>query len=76
MPDMPDFNASRSTGGVDYSGAGQQQHGAAMDAFNAQQASRGNLLGSVAGLAGAALGGPLGGMLGNAVGLKMPKPGG
>ena len=37
MPSMPGFNTSRSSGGVDYSGAATNQNQASMDAYNAKQ---------------------------------------
>ncbi len=37
MPSMPGFNSAQRSETTDYSGAAQNQYGAAMDAFNAQQ---------------------------------------
>jgi hypothetical protein len=58
MPQMPSFNTSQSTGGVNYSGAANQQYNAAMNAYNAQQQQSQGLmsgLGSVAKIAGPAM---------------------
>lgn len=49
------FNQSRSTGGVDYSGAAGQQYGAAQDAYNTKAANQQGMMSGVAGIAGAAL---------------------
>lgn len=54
--------------GVDYSGAGQNQYQAQMNAYNAKQKARAGFTSGLFGLAGSALGGPMGGMIGNAVG--------
>jgi hypothetical protein len=49
-------------------GAAENQYKAQLDAANAKNASRGGLLGSIAGIAGTALGGPLGGAIGSGIG--------
>ncbi len=54
-PQMPTFNTSQSSGGVDYSGAAQNQYNAGMDAFNAKQQQQQSMMsgiGQVAGIAG------------------------
>jgi hypothetical protein len=51
----PDFNASQSAGGVDYSGAAGQQYNAAMNAYSAQQAQKQGLMSGLTGLAGAGM---------------------
>ena len=50
--------------------AGQAQYGAAMDAYNADQAANNALMSGAFGVLGSALGGPMGGMLGNYIGKK------
>ena len=55
MPGMPSFNTSQSAGGVNYSGAAQNQYNAGMDAYNAQQQQQQSMMsgiGQVAGMAG------------------------
>jgi hypothetical protein len=50
----PNFNQSRSTGGVDYSGAAQDQYGAQTDAYNAQVADKNAMMSGIASMAGMA----------------------
>lgn len=64
MPQMPSCMQAGQGQPIDYLGAGQQQFNAAMNAYNADQASGAGMLGGLFGLAGSALGGPMGGMLG------------
>jgi hypothetical protein len=55
MPSMPNFNTSQSAGGVNYSGAAQNQYNASMDAYNAKQQQQQSMMsgiGQVAGMAG------------------------
>lgn len=52
MPSMPGFNTSERAQGADYSGAANQQWGADMDAFSAQQAQSQMLMNGVTGAAG------------------------
>ena len=47
----PDFNASRSAGGTDYSGAANQQYNANLDAYNARQSQTQGMLSGLGGLA-------------------------
>jgi hypothetical protein len=51
----PDFNASRSAGGVDYSGAAGQQYNAAMDKYNARQSQTQGMMSGLGGLASTAM---------------------
>ena len=52
MPSMPGFNTAQRAQGADYSGAANQQWGADMDAFSAQQAQSQMLMNGVTGAAG------------------------
>ncbi len=51
----PDFNASRSSGGADYSGAAQNQYNASMDAYNARQSQTQGMMSGLGGLASTAM---------------------
>jgi hypothetical protein len=51
----PDFAKSTSAGGANYTGAAQDQYGAAMDAYNAKAADKQSMMSGVAGIAGAGL---------------------
>lgn len=51
----PDFNASRSAGGADYSGAAQNQYNASMDAYNAKQSQTQGMMSGLSGLASTAM---------------------
>lgn len=62
MPQMPSFMQAGQGQAIDYLGAGNQQFNAAMNAYNADQASGSGMLGGLFGLAGSALGGPAGGV--------------
>lgn len=53
MPSFAGYNQAQAGQGVDYSGAGQQQYNASMDAYNAQQAN--SPLNAAASLAGTAM---------------------
>lgn len=68
MPQMPSFMAGSGYNAANVAGAGQQQYGAAMDAYNANQAQSAGVTSGLFGLAGSALGGPLGGSLGSILG--------
>jgi hypothetical protein len=68
MPQMPSFMGGTGAPAADMMGAGQQQYGAAMNAYNAQQAQNAGLMSGLFGLGGAALGGPLGGKAGTFLG--------
>jgi hypothetical protein len=73
-PNNPAFQGFSQAGmgqGVDFSGAGNQQFKAAMDAYNAQQAKSGSMMSGLFGLGGAMLGGPIGGALGTKLGSMM-----
>jgi hypothetical protein len=59
-PNFEQFNQSRSAGGVDYSGAANNQYNAAMDAFNAKQQGISGAMGGLFSLGSAALGNPMG----------------
>ena len=52
MPSMPGFNTAERTAGADYSGAANQQWGAQMDQFSAQQAQAQGLMNGITGAAG------------------------
>jgi hypothetical protein len=51
----PDFNASRSAGGADYSGAARNQYNAGMDAYNAKQSQTQGMMSGLSGLASTAM---------------------
>lgn len=51
----PDFNASRSAGGADYSGAARNQYNAGMDAYNAKQSQMQGMMSGLGGLASTAM---------------------
>lgn len=71
QPVMPTFSNYSQQGyvpGPDLLNAAQSQYDARLGAWNAQQASRGNFLGGLMGIAGSALGGPFGGAIGSAIG--------
>jgi hypothetical protein len=55
MPGFQGFNASRSAGGVDYSGAAQNQYNAGMDSYNAGQAQRQGMMSGLGSLASTAM---------------------
>ena len=55
MPTMPGFNASKSAGGVDYSGAAQNQYSAAMDSYNAKAQQAQGMMSGLGGLASTAM---------------------
>lgn len=67
MPQMPNFMGGTGFNAANMYGAGKDQYGAAMDAYNAQQAKSGGITKGLFGLAGSALGGPIGGMIGKGV---------
>jgi len=50
MPSMPGFNTASKSSGVDYTGAAQNQYGAALDAANAKNAGIGNFFGGLTNL--------------------------
>lgn len=51
MPSMPGFAQSQSAGGVNYSGAAQNQYNAAMDQYNAKQAQAQGMMSGLGSLA-------------------------
>jgi hypothetical protein len=53
-PGFQNFNASQSAGGVNYSGAAQNQYGANMDAYNAKAGQAAGMMGGLGQIAGAA----------------------
>jgi len=62
-PQFGSYAQQQTTAGPDYSGAAQAGYGAQMDAYNAQQAGAGGLMGGLFSLGSAALGAPAGGLL-------------
>ncbi len=54
MPSMPTFNTSQTSGGVNYSGAAQNQYQSGMDQYNAQQEAAGSTLKNIAQIGGTA----------------------
>jgi len=77
MPTMPSFMPASNQQGVNYYGASKDQYGAAMDAYNGQQAqssSFGGGIGSlIGGVGGAMFGGPLGASIGSSIGGSVGK---
>lgn len=67
-PKFNNFVTSAGYKAPDIVGAAQADYKAQMDAYNAKNASKSNVLGGVMGLAGSVLGGPVGGMLGSSLG--------
>lgn len=64
-PQFQQFAQQQTTAGPNMLGAAQAQYGAEMDAYNADQAATGNLMGGLFSLGGAALGSPwMGGLFG------------
>lgn len=64
-PQFQQFAQQQTTQGPNLLGAAQAQYGAEMDAYNADQAATGNLMGGLFSLGGAALGSPwMGGLFG------------
>lgn len=55
-PQMPSFTTAQQSQAPQYLSAANMQYGAAMDAYNAENAGFSNLLGGLAGLGGAAMG--------------------
>lgn len=74
-PQFGNYNQAGASAAPDIYGAAKDTYKAQMDAYNAAQASKGNLMGGLLGMAGkiggSVLGGPIGGMLGSWAGDKL-----
>jgi len=68
QPTFGNFAQQANAQGPDLLGAAQSNYGNQLSAYNASQASQGNMLGGLMGLAGSFFGGPIGGMAGGALG--------
>ena len=55
MPGMPGFNTAERAAGADYMGAAQNQWGAAMDAYSAEQAANQAMMSGITDMAGTAM---------------------
>lgn len=55
MPSFSGYNTANASQATDYSGAAQNQYSAAMDAYNAQQATTNQLIGAAGNIGGAAM---------------------
>lgn len=71
--DMPQFQGQAQVGTqpADIQGAYNTQYQGQLDAYNAKQQQKNQLIGGLFSLGGAALGGPIGGAIGGAVGKKV-----
>lgn len=67
-PKFANYATSAGYKAPDIMGAAGADYKAQMDAYNAKNASKSNMLGGVLGLAGTVLGGPIGGALGSSIG--------
>mgnify|MGYP007096395312 FL=1 len=67
MPNMPSFMGAGNSGGVNYSGAVNNQYQADLANSNAQNAGSAGLMSGLFSMGGMALGGPMGGALGKAM---------